>query len=149
MNSIYDKIGNDSILSRINSLTPESKAIWGKMTVDQMCKHCSLVIDVSLGNQELKINFLMRLLGRILKNKVIYGEEWKKNSPTAKEFIVVNQLVLEEEKTALISKFNLYSTEGKSAIKLMNHPFWGKLTHEEWDLLQWKHIDHHLKQFGV
>lgn len=147
MNSIFDKAENEAMIIRINSLTPNHKALWGKMTVDQMCKHCSLVIDVSFGTQPLKINIFMRLLGRMLKKKVIYGGEWKKESPTAKEFIVATHHDLEQVKTELISKFSRYASEGKSAIKMTNHPFWGKLTYEEWDLLQSKHLDHHLKQF--
>jgi hypothetical protein len=149
MNSIFDKVANEAMIARINLLTPENQALWGKMSVDQMCKHCSLVIDVSSGEQKLKINFLMRLLGKMLKKKVIYGNDWKKDSPTAKEFIVTNHLGFLEVKTELITKFSRFATEGKSVIKLMNHPFWGKLTYEEWDLLQWKHLDHHLKQFGA
>ncbi len=29
------------------------------------------------------------------------------------------------------------------------HPFFGNLNSEEWDTLNWKHLDHHLRQFGV
>ena len=29
------------------------------------------------------------------------------------------------------------------------HPFFGRMTGEEWDRLLWKHLDHHLRQFGV
>ncbi|MFN8326511.1 MAG: DUF1569 domain-containing protein [Flavobacteriaceae bacterium] len=149
MNSIYDKASNDSMIARINKLTPESKALWGKMNAAQMCRHCAIAIDIAFGKGDLKVNFLMKLLGKMLKKKVFYGGEMGKNSPTAKEFIITEDLDLEKTKAELITNFSRFASEGKSIIKTMNHPFWGKMTYEDWDALMWKHTDHHLKQFGV
>lgn len=149
MNSIYDKAANDSMIARINKLTPESKALWGKMNAAQMCRHCAIAIDIAFGKGDLKVNFLMKLLGKMLKKKVFYGGEMGKNSPTAKEFIITENLDLEKTKAELITNFSRFASEGKSVIKTMNHPFWGKMTYEDWDALMWKHTDHHLKQFGV
>ena len=149
MNSIFEKFSNEAMIARINKLTPESKAIWGKMNAAQMCKHCTLASDVAFGKMDLKINFAIRLLGKMLKKKVFYGGEMKKNSPTAKEFIVTDSVELETAKTELINNISRFATKGKSAIKTMIHPFWGKMTYEDWDALLWKHTDHHLQQFGV
>jgi len=149
MNSIFDKAGNEVMVARINSLTPESKALWGKMSAGQMCKHCSLAVEVAFAKQDLKVNFLMRLLGKMLKKKVLYGGSLRKESPTAKEFIITEYFDLEDAKKDLIANFSRFAAEGKASIKLMKHPFWGDMTYEEWDLLMWKHLDHHLMQFGV
>jgi hypothetical protein len=147
MSSIYNKADNEAILNRINSLTPESKALWGKMTVDQMCKHCTSTILVAFDKQEVKVNFLMRFLGKMLKNKVFNGE-FGKNSPTAKEFVFLDRYDLESVKKELIANFSQFA-QGHQAIKVMDHPFWGKMTYADWDKLMWRHIDHHLKQFGI
>jgi Protein of unknown function (DUF1569) len=149
MNSIYDKASNDAMVARINKLTTENKPLWGKMNPAQMCKHCTLASDVAFGKGDLKVNFVMRLLGRMLKKKVFYGGEMGKNSPTAKEFIITDTLDLEKTKADFIANYSRFANEGKSSIKLMDHPFWGKLTYEDWDALMWKHTDHHLRQFGV
>jgi len=149
MNSIYNKASNEALIARINSLTPESKSIWGKMSVDQMLVHCKLATDVAFGKQDLKINFLIKLLGKILKKKVFYGGEMSKNSPTPKEFIITGHHDLEKVKAELIVNISRFASEGKKSIKTMNHPFWGKMTYQDWDALLWKHTDHHLKQFGV
>jgi hypothetical protein len=147
MNSIYNKADNEAILNRINALAPESKALWGKMTVDQMCKHCTSTILVAFDKQEVKVNFLMRFLGKLLKNKVFNGE-FGKNSPTAKEFVFIDHYDLESVKQELIANFSQFA-QGHKMIKVMDHPFWGKMTYEDWDKLMWRHIDHHLEQFGV
>ncbi len=149
MESIFNKESNDSIIYRINKLTPDTKPLWGKMNAAQMLQHCKLATDVAFDKQDLKINFLMKLLGRMLKKKVFYGGELKKNSPTAKEFIISSEIDFEKAKSELISNFSRFASEGKSSIKLMDHPFWGKMTYEDWDALMWKHTNHHLKQFGV
>jgi small-conductance mechanosensitive channel len=147
MNTIFEKSGNDEIISRINKLTPESKAIWGKMTVDQMFKHTNEAVIVAFGENKLKVNFLMKFLGKMLKEKV-FNSEFGKNSPTAKEFIFTDRYDFETSKNELIKNFRRFA-EGEQSIKLTNHPFWGKMNSEDWNKLMWKHMDHHLKQFGV
>jgi hypothetical protein len=147
MKSIYDKVENDEIIARIESLTKSSKAIWGKMSVDQMMKHTSAAIEIAFGEKSLKINFLVRLLGRMMKNKV-FNSEFRKNSPTAPEFTFKEKYDFDAAKKELVTNFSRFAS-GHDAIKVTNHPFWGKMTFEDWDKLMWNHIDHHLRQFGA
>lgn len=147
MKSIYDKADNATLINRINSLTPETKALWGKMSVDQMMKHSSAAIEIAFGEKSLKINFLMRFLGRMMKDK-IFNSEFKKNSPTAPEFIFKEKYDFDSAKKELITNFSQFAS-GHDAIKVTDHPFWGKMTFEDWDKLMWNHMDHHLRQFGV
>jgi hypothetical protein len=147
MNSIFNKVDNDKIITRIKSLTPDSKAIWGRMSVDQMLKHTNDAMIVAFGEKELKINFLMRFLGKMMKNKVI-NSEFKKNSPTAPEFMYRENFDFETVQQELVTNFRRFAS-GYDAIKVNDHPFWGKMTFEDWDKLIWNHIDHHLRQFGV
>lgn len=147
MDSIFDQADNAKIIDRINSLTPESQALWGKMTVDQMLKHTNDALIVAFEEKQLKINFVMRLLGRMLKNKV-FNSDFGKNSPTAPEFIYKDKYDFEVSKKELIANFGRFA-KGTDSIKLTQHPFWGKMTTEDWNKLMWKHVDHHLRQFGV
>ena len=149
MSSIYNKTDNEIIISRINKLSPESKAVWGKMTVDQMLSHCQAPMDVAFGNLQLRSNFFMQLIGKIFKNKIINSKEFKKNSPTAPDFIRKGSYDFEKTKKELIEKINQFSALNEKAIKNTKHPFFGELTFDEWDKLQIMHLDHHLKQFGV
>jgi len=147
MSSIFDKTDNQSIVSRINNLNSDSQALWGKMSVDQMLKHANETIIVAFDETEVKVNFVLRFLGRILK-KNAFNKGFGKNSPTAKEFIFIEHYDFNEVKTELIKNFSRF-TEGHQSITVMNHPFWGKMTYDDWNKLMWIHIDHHLKQFGV
>jgi Protein of unknown function (DUF1569) len=147
MNSIYNANDNALIIARIESLSSASKPLWGKMSVDQMLKHANEAILIAFGERTLKMNFLMRFLGKMMKNK-IFNSEFKKNSPTAPEFIFKTHFDFEAAQQELITNFSRFA-QGQETITVMNHPFWGKMTYEDWDKLMWKHIDHHLKQFGV
>ncbi|MGV1013108.1 MAG: DUF1569 domain-containing protein [Flavobacterium sp.] len=147
-NSIYDTSDTEKIISRIQSLTTESTGAWGEMTVDQMLQHCTAAIEVAFGEKELTVKWMMRILGKLAKKK-IFNSEFQPNSPTASEFIFSDSYDFETSKSTLIQKYSRFSNEGKSAITVMKHPFWGNMTYEDWDKLMWKHLDHHLRQFGV
>jgi hypothetical protein len=147
MSSIYDTTDNEAIIARINSLSPESKALWGTMTVDQMCKHCNASIQVAFGTKELKKYFLLRILGGLIKNKA-FNSDFGKNSPTAKELKFEGSYDFESSRKEFAESIAQFA-KGTQVIKLMDHPFWGKMTYEDWDKLMWRHTDHHLRQFGV
>lgn len=149
MKSIFDPAENDSIISRIHQLTPESKALWGKMNAAQMLSHCQAPMDVAYGKLSLKANPIIALLGRLMKNKILNESEFKKNSPTAPAFIRNTPCDFENSKSELIHKIRRLASEGEHIIVTHKHPFFGKMSNEEWDILMWKHMDHHLRQFGV
>ncbi|MES2811265.1 MAG: DUF1569 domain-containing protein [Bacteroidota bacterium] len=149
MPSIFNTADNQDLISRIEKLTAETQPNWGKMSVDQMLSHCQAPIDVAFGNLKLKPNFLFLFLGKMIKGKMLKAKHFGKNSPTAKDFIRTNQYDFEQTKADLIKKVKTFAAEGTDAIKVHKHPFFGKMTIEEWDNLQWKHLNHHLYQFGV
>lgn len=148
MANIFNPKDNEELIARIEKLQLDSPALWGKMKVDQMISHCIAPIDIAFGAQSIKVPFWMGLLGRMMKNKWLNAPQFQKNSPTAKEFIRAKEYDFEETKQELITKTRKFQ-EGPSVIQLEIHPFWGKLSTEDWNNLQWKHLDHHLRQFGV
>lgn len=149
MKSIFNQSDNQEIINRINQLTPESQAKWGKMTVDQMLSHCIAPIDVAFGNLNLKANFFMQILGKMVKAKMLKSDVFKKNSPTAPKFIRTGKYDFEATKNELIGKIQQFEKEGHAVIKNPKHPFFGEMTYAEWDRLQFMHLNHHLEQFGV
>jgi len=149
-NPMLESSNLNEIYTRLDKLTPESKAIWGKMNVNQMLAHCDKAINLSLNKKPMKQHFIGILFGKKLKNKWLGNEDsFPKNSPTHKNLIIKNPDKFTDEKGKLKSTIATFNQKGMELTKDKTHPFFGKLTQEEWKRLVTKHLDHHFRQFGV
>ena len=149
MKNLFDKPAYNEITERVNRLSPGSKAQWGKMTVSQMLAHCKEAFKVPLSDKKLPRMFVGILLGWLFKSKLYNEEPWKRNLPTAPNFIIKGDRDFEKEKTELMELVNKFYNAGPSGITKYPHPFFGKFTPEQWGKSMYKHMDHHLMQFGV
>ncbi|MFN8243086.1 MAG: DUF1569 domain-containing protein [Ferruginibacter sp.] len=148
MKSIFDPGTENELIARIHALTPESKALWGKMNVFQMVKHCTLCEDMYLGNMPVKRAFIGRLLGRFVLKQVLKDEKpFSRNSPTSPLLNTSGESGdFAAQKEEWISRIKQYRQFNRQDFV---HPFFGPLTKEQVGLLDYKHIDHHLRQFGA
>jgi len=121
----------------------------GKMSVDQMLAHCAVGMRISFGEVYTSSNIFMRMIGKLIKKRVFAQEQFRINSPTGKEFLIKNKRNFFAEKSDLIKHLRRSAEKGNDIFMKEPHPFFGKLTPEEWDALTYKHIDHHLRQFNV
>jgi hypothetical protein len=144
--NLFDPKVKREIINRINKLTPQSQRQWGKMDAGQMLAHCQMPLGVATGKHKLKPNFFLSLLGPFFKKQLFNDKPFKQNLPTDKSFKMIDPKDFEKEKQGLIAMINNFS---EAAMSGEPHPFFGKLTNEEWSKGTWKHLDHHLQQFGV
>lgn len=150
MQSLFNSETQNEVYTRLNNLNETSQAKWGKMDVGQMLKHCQLPLDVATGDLEMttKIGFFKKLLFKAFKPLMYNDKPWKKNLDTPKEFrITDNQefLAQKEKLTTIIGAFS----KRKDVTQWPAHPLFGKFTTEQWGKMQYKHLDHHLTQFGA
>lgn len=145
--NLFDPAAKQDIIARINKLTPGSKPLWGRMNVSQMLAHLQVPIGVADGTQKLKRTLFGRIVGPMVK-PILYNEKpFKRNLPTDPSFVMINnEKDFETEKQKLLTIVNNFSEE---SIVNDTHTFFGKLTKEQWSKGTWKHLDHHLQQFGV
>jgi len=150
MKSLFNKETLQEIITRLNNLTPQTKPEWGKMNSAQMLAHVGQGYKTSTGELKLKRTFIGVLFGGMAKKSAIGSEKpFSKGLPTDKSFIISDPVEFEDEKKKLIERIEKFSTGGANGITKDTHPFFGELTPEEWDILMYKHTDHHLRQFGV
>jgi hypothetical protein len=151
MKSLFNAADNQSIIDRINKLTPSSKGLWGKMNVEQMLAHARMPLLAVYGKEKMsKRNLISFLFGKMAKKQFITSDKpFARNSPTDKKFIITNPQNFEKEKQELIENVKEFVVRGTNGITKEPHGFFGNLSPEEWDKLQYKHLDHHLSQFGV
>lgn len=149
MKSLFTSEAHHDILNRIDQLDENKHAKWGKMNVSQMLAHCKFPLQVALQDMTLeKPNVFKRLLFSMFKSSLYDDKPWKQSLPTTKEFIVSDVKDFNSEKVKLIEKINQFHSE-KSKTEWPPHPMFGNFTSEQWGKMQYKHLDHHLKQFGV
>ena len=135
------------IIDRINKLTPQTKQQWGKMNVAQMLAHIQKPIGIAMGTHQPKGSFILRLIGPLFKSKLWDEKPYKQSLPTDPTFVMTGaEKDFEKEKSILLSMINNFSRE---TIVGEQHPVFDKLTKDNWSKATWKHLDHHLKQFGV
>lgn len=149
MKSLFEPEVTREIVDRINRLTAGTRPLWGKMRVEQMLAHMQPPLRVALGEEKLKKGLMGFLFGRIAKKQLVKESPFKKNLPTAPSFIVKEEKNFEEEKSRVIDLVQRFAKEPTEKLDTRVHPFFGKLTADEWNILHWKHLDHHLRQFGV
>jgi hypothetical protein len=149
MKSLFDKAAYEEIISRLNQLTPQSQKQWGKMDAAQMLAHCKAAFKVPLNEKPIPRMFIGMLLGWMFKKKLYSEEPWKQNLPTAPDFIIKDNRNFDKEKAALLSLIDRFHKADPSTIEKVVHPMFGKFTGEQWSKAMYKHLDHHLTQFGV
>ncbi|PIF34855.1 uncharacterized protein DUF1569 [Flavobacterium sp. 9] len=150
MKNIFDKEVCNEFINRINKLTPESKALWGKMNVSQMLAHCNVSYEMVYDNIHPKPNAFFRFILKLLvKNKVIDDKPYARNNGTAPQFIIKGDRNFDIEKDRLIAYINKTEELGEKEFEGKESLSFGKLRAGEWNNMFSKHLEHHLSQFGV
>jgi hypothetical protein len=151
LKSLFDAHTSQEMIERINKLTPMSEAQWGSMSVAQMMAHLQVPLNLAHEKIQIKSNKLISFLfGRKLLRNIVSDERpFEKNLPTFKEAKNLGARLFEPEKKQLIELVKNFQASGPSGITKKPHPFFGDMTTQDWDILQYKHLDHHLRQFGV
>lgn len=149
MHSMFEPEGYREIQDRISKLEPDQAAKWGKMSAPQMLHHCQKAFEIPLGISTIKPpGGMMKLAFKLFKHTLYNDKPWGKGLRTAPEFIVKDQRDFETEKTRLLQLADEFHEKGV-AYPWPVHPAFGKLSPEQWGKMQYKHLDHHLRQFGV
>lgn len=149
MNTIFEQSQTNEIIVRINQLCPDSQPQWGKMNVAQMLAHCSSFQEIAMGNSTASRSWLGFVIGKFVKPMFYNDKPLPKNMSTIPNLMIVDEREFDSEKVILIQRIMTFQTNGPEKCTTQPHPFFGKLSPEEWGKGIYKHLDHHLKQFGV
>jgi Protein of unknown function (DUF1569) len=150
MKNLFEPSDLESLTTRIAQLRPDSARQWGKLTVSQVLAHCTLGVQTATGELQPPRKLIGRLIGPVIKPKVLGDDEpMRRNSPTVPETIVPIEPDFATEQLRLIATLERFSATGPSGCTSHPHAFFGRLKPDEWAILVYKHVDHHLRQFGV
>ncbi|CAN5802480.1 hypothetical protein BH11BAC3_BH11BAC3_14400 [soil metagenome] len=148
MKTVFDKSTSEELINRINLLSENSTARWGKMNVYQMLKHCTVCEEMYQGKTEHKRVLLGRLIGRVALKGILKDDKpLRQNSPTSPDFkITENEGDVSAEKAKWVTLIEAY--DHYSPVKF-THWFFGEMTKEQVGIFVYKHADHHLRQFNA
>jgi hypothetical protein len=150
MKNIFSSEVCEEIIARINQLSVQSTPEWGKMNVAQMLAHCNVTYELVFENKHPKPNALLRLILKLfVKNMVVSEKPFKRNSQTAPVFIIATEKDFEIEKARLKAYINQVQKLGSAYFDGKASHSFGALKATEWNAMFYKHLDHHLSQFGV
>ena len=150
MKNLFEAGRVEEVKQRIGQMRPDSQRQWGKMSPSQALEHCSRGMEMALGDKKLPRAMVGRILGWIVKPKVMANDKpLRRNSPTMKELVVQEEGDLGAERTRLCGLIERFAAAGPAGCTTHPHAFFGELTPQEWAILMYKHLDHHLRQFGV
>ena len=149
MKSLFHPEVKQEILERMSKLSPESTPTWGSMEVAQMLKHVTTTIKVATGETPLSQPPWYFKIGLLFYKPLLYNDKpWKKNIPTARELRMRNPEDFNKEREELKASIDAFLalpfTNGK-----LKHPIFGWFTKDQWGKMQYKHLDHHFRQFRV
>jgi len=150
MKNIFNTDVTTEVISRINNLTAATRPKWGKMSVQQMLAHCCVAYEMVYTDKHPKPNALTRFMLKLFVKKAVVNQKpYAKNSRTAPQFIIQDNRKFETEKTRLVDFILKTQALGVEHFNgKVSHSF-GALTATEWKNSFYKHLDHHLTQFGV
>lgn len=148
--NIFTPEVTNEVIQRIETLTPSTQAHWGKMNVSQMLAHCNVTYEMMYENIHPKPNPILKFILKLLvKKKVVDETTFSKNSSTAPQFIIKIEKDFQKEKERLIQYMKKTQELGENYFDGRESHSFGKLSKVEWNNMLYKHLDHHLRQFGA
>jgi len=150
MKDIFNQNTVDELLTRLHILDDKTRPLWGKMDVAQMLAHLNIQYEMVYDDIHKRPPFLVRGALTLLVKQFVTGEKpYKKNGRTSSLFLVKASKDFMIEKERLIHYLKKTQQLGKPYFEGKESFSFGKLSAKEWNNLFYKHIDHHLEQFGV
>ena len=149
MHNLFETDDRQSILARLSQLSAGAPRQWGKMGVAQMLAHCSNAMEAATGDRPRKQALIGKVFAPIVRGKLLGEQPFSKNSPTDPSFVIRDEREFETEKRRLTALVGKFCDQGVESAARQTHSFLGRLSGEEWGVMMYKHIDHHLKQFSA
>jgi hypothetical protein len=149
MQSLFDPRDRDALLQRLASLAPASPRQWGKMSVSQMLAHLAATMEVACGDHVKKQRLIGRILAPFVMSSALGEKPFTRNAPTDPEYRITDDRDFAAERQRVAALVERFAGQAPGAVEGRVHSFFGPLSAEDWGRLMGKHLDHHLRQFGV
>ena len=150
MKNLLDAAAARELLDRLDKLRTDSTRQWGKMNPAQAMAHVAMGLETALGDWKPPRMLIGRILGGFVKPMALGDDQpMKRNSPTVPSMVITDTRALDAERTRVRTLIDRFVAGGPAVCTTHSHSFFGRMTPDEWAVLMYKHVDHHLRQFGA
>ena len=139
----------EAIARRLADLEPQAGRRWGTMDPAQMLHHCAQLLEVGTGDQAVRQVLLGRFLAPLILPLALGPRPFRRNLPTDPRLVAAEPGAFESQRLRLATVLDRFVRRGPEGAAEAVHPFFGRLGGPGWGRLMYKHLDHHLRQFGV
>ncbi len=150
--NIFEASTTKSVLDRLEQLKIDSQAEWGKMNAAQMLAHLNVPYEMVYKPENFKRpGWFGRKMATFFAKKMVVGDDtrYPKNGRTAPDFIISDERDFKVEMKKLVEHIKTTESKGVSFFDGKESMSLGALSAKEWSNMFYKHIDHHLNQFGI
>jgi hypothetical protein len=148
MKTMWDVARARAIRERVARLTPDRTRQWGRMSAQQMVCHLSESVKMAIGELHVAPKHVP-IRYPPLKQLIVYLAPFPKNVPTAPELTIAATPRAWTDDLAILQQLIDRFTARPPDAEWPEHPVFGRLSRRAWGVLAYRHIDHHLRQFGV
>ena len=149
MKSIFEPTTQAELFDRLDRLTPDAGREWGKMSAAQAMEHTARALEMATGRKPMTQAFIGKAIGWIFKGQFLGEKPFPQNSPTGPTLIIKDEPDFEATRERLKELISHFHSLGESGTDGNVHGFFGRLSGKQLGETQYKHVDHHLRQFGL
>ena len=146
MKMLHDPFYRAGLKKRLAALRPYSPRKWGTMSVDQMLWHVNTTLQLHLG--EITAPRERNPLPRSVMKFLVLNLPWPRGAPTLATLAAKQQYDFAHESQCCLQLIDKFISK-RLDDEWPENPIFGKVSGRDLSRLQAKHLDHHLRQFGV
>ena len=146
MPRLHDASYRSAIQARIRQLRPDSQRRWGRMSVGQMLWHVNEAMETALGRVQLPLEKVP--LPRPLMKFIVINIPWPKGAPTLPKWVAGKEYDFAVERERCLRLVDELANR-RLDDQWPSSPMLGRMSGTDVTRLHAKHLNHHLKQFGV
>ena len=135
-----------SIRKRIESLRADTQRQWGKMSVDQMLWHVNVSMREAVGDYTPQLKPIP--IPKPILRWAVINVPWGRGARTREDMYTTSQYDFNAQKSECLLLIDRIVARPLSAEWPISASM-GRMTGKHWSRLTAKHLDHHLRQFGV
>jgi hypothetical protein len=135
-----------STRKRVAALRVDAQRQWGRMSIDQMLWHVNVSMREAVGDYTPQLKAMP--VPKALLRWAVINIPWGRGTRTRPDMYAVATHDFDAQKAECLSLIDRIVARPLSAEWPVSASM-GRMTGKHWSQLTAKHLDHHLRQFGV